>query len=130
MYIMLRNRKPVQRDHRPLQDGRLIRKLASASCVLTRLLFCLEVCGRVTNSGFCHTCSPDDMRKRRNAGTYLIRIGLRVRYIALRVQVPNNHIRTQNLYCNYYYPDPKYLIIGYMDRLGYNYLLSGSLAGC
>ena len=36
----------------------------------------------------------------------------------LRVQVPNNHILTQNLYYNYYYPNPKYLIIGYMDPLG------------
>ena len=34
---------------------------------------------------------------------------------ALGVQVPNNHILTQNLYYNYYYPHPKYLIIGYMD---------------
>ena len=36
----------------------------------------------------------------------------------LRVQVPNNHTLTQNLYYNYYYPRPKYLIIGYMDPLG------------
>ena len=40
----------------------------------------------------------------------------------LRVQVPNNHILTQNLYYNYYYPKPKYLIIGYMDPLGYIYI--------
>ena len=32
-----------------------------------------------------------------------------------RVQVPNNHIRTQNLYYNYYCPKPKYLIVGYLD---------------
>ena len=38
--------------------------------------------------------------------------------LSLRVQVPNNHILTQNLYYNYYYPNPKYLIIGYMDPLG------------
>ena len=38
--------------------------------------------------------------------------------VSLRVQVPNNHILTQNLYYNYYYPNPKYLIIGYMDPLG------------
>ena len=38
--------------------------------------------------------------------------------LALRVQVPNNHILTQNLYYHYYYPNPKYLIIGYMDPLG------------
>ena len=37
---------------------------------------------------------------------------------SLRVQVPNNHILTQNLYHNYYYPNPKYLIIGYMDPPG------------
>ena len=37
----------------------------------------------------------------------------------LRVQVPNNHILTQNLYYNYYYPNPKYLILGYMDPLGH-----------
>ena len=36
----------------------------------------------------------------------------------LRVQVPNNSILTQNLYYNYYYPKPKYLIIGYLDPLG------------
>ena len=36
----------------------------------------------------------------------------------LRVQVPNNHILTQNLYYSYYYPNPKYLIIEYMDPLG------------
>ena len=36
----------------------------------------------------------------------------------LRVQVLNNHILTQNLHYNYYYPKPKYLIIGYMDPLG------------
>ena len=37
---------------------------------------------------------------------------------SLRVQVPNNHILTQNLYHNSYYPKPKYLIIGHMDPLG------------
>ena len=38
--------------------------------------------------------------------------------LPLRVQVLNNHILTQNQYSNYYYPKPKYLIIGYMDPLG------------
>ena len=38
--------------------------------------------------------------------------------LTLRVQVPNNHILTQNMYYNYYYPNPKYQIIGYMDPLG------------
>ena len=37
----------------------------------------------------------------------------------LRVQVPNDRILTQNLYYNYYYPKLKYLIIGYLDPLGY-----------
>ena len=37
----------------------------------------------------------------------------------LRVQVPNNHKLTQNLYYHYYYPKPKYLIIGYLDPLGH-----------
>ena len=32
---------------------------------------------------------------------------------------PNNHLFTQNLYDNYYYPKPKYLSIGYLDPLGY-----------
>ena len=36
----------------------------------------------------------------------------------LRVQVPNNHILTQNLYYEHYYPNPKHLIIGYLDPLG------------
>ena len=35
--------------------------------------------------------------------------------LTLRVQVPNSHILTQNQDYNYYYPNPKYLIIGYMD---------------
>ena len=34
--------------------------------------------------------------------------------------MPNNHIPTQNLYYNPYYPNLKYLIIGYMDPLGYS----------
>ena len=35
---------------------------------------------------------------------------------SLRVQVPNNNnILAQNLYYKCYYPNPKYLIIGYMD---------------
>ena len=40
------------------------------------------------------------------------------RIVTLRVQVPNNRILNQNLYCNYYSPNPKYLVIGYMDPLG------------
>ena len=40
--------------------------------------------------------------------------------LTLRVQVPHNHnILTQNLYQNYYDPNPKYPIVGYMDPLGY-----------
>ena len=39
--------------------------------------------------------------------------------IPLKVQVPNNRILTQNLHYNYYYPNPKYLIIGHMDPLGW-----------
>ena len=35
--------------------------------------------------------------------------------LTLRVQVPNKHIVTPNLYYNYYYPNSKYLKIGYMD---------------
>ena len=38
--------------------------------------------------------------------------------VALRVQVPNNHIFTRKMYYNYYYSNPKYRIIGYMDPLG------------
>ena len=37
---------------------------------------------------------------------------------AARVQVPNNHILTQNLYYNHYYQNPKYPIIRYMDPQG------------
>ena len=33
----------------------------------------------------------------------------------LRIQVPNNHILTQTQHYNDYYPNLKYLIIGYMD---------------
>ena len=36
----------------------------------------------------------------------------------LRVQVPNNHILTQNPYYNCYYPIPKYLILAYLDPWG------------
>ena len=32
----------------------------------------------------------------------------------LRFQVPNNHLLTQNQYYNSYYPNLKYLVIGYM----------------
>ena len=35
--------------------------------------------------------------------------------LPFRVQVFNNDILTQNLEYSYYYPKPKYLIIGYMD---------------
>ena len=35
----------------------------------------------------------------------------------LRVQVPNNQILTPNQYYKYYYPKPKYVIIGYLDPL-------------
>ena len=49
----------------------------------------------------------------------MLEIFLFVWWYTLRVQVPNNHILTQNLYYNYYYPKPKYLIIGYLDPLGY-----------
>ena len=38
--------------------------------------------------------------------------------LSLRVQVSNNHILPQNLYYNYYYPNPKYLNIGYLDPKG------------
>ena len=38
--------------------------------------------------------------------------------LSLRVQVPKNHILTQNLYYNYNYPKPKYLIMGFLDPLG------------
>ena len=37
---------------------------------------------------------------------------------SLKVQIPNNHILTQNQYYNYYYPNTKYPIIGYLDPLG------------
>ena len=47
--------------------------------------------------------------------------------LPLRVQVPNNHILTQNQYYNYYYPKPKYLIIGYMDPLGSIGIIMGYL---
>ena len=40
--------------------------------------------------------------------------GFRV-YSSLRVQVPNSHILTQDLYYNYQYQNPKYPIIGYME---------------
>ena len=41
-------------------------------------------------------------------------LGFRVS-LALRVQVPNYHILTQNLYYNYYYPNPQvpnYWVLG------------------
>ena len=36
----------------------------------------------------------------------------------IRIQVPGNYILTQNLYYDYYYPNPKKLILGDMDPLG------------
>ena len=41
-----------------------------------------------------------------------------LKLLALRVKVPNNHILTQNLHHNSYYPKPKYLAVGYLDPLG------------
>ena len=38
--------------------------------------------------------------------------------VSLRVQVPKNHILTQNLYHKLLLPKTKYLIIGYLDPLG------------
>ena len=40
-------------------------------------------------------------------------------FLTLRVQVASHHILTQHLYYNDYYPEPKYLIIGYLDPLGF-----------
>ena len=37
--------------------------------------------------------------------------------VSLSVRVPINHILTQNLYYDSYYPKPKYLITGYLDPL-------------
>ena len=48
----------------------------------------------------------------------LLNLSCRLLKAPLRVQVPNDHILTQNLYYNSYYPKPMYLIIGYMDPLG------------
>ena len=47
--------------------------------------------------------------------------------VTVRVQVPNNHIPTQNQYYKYYYPESKYLIIGYMDPLVKLQLCVGSV---
>ena len=41
-----------------------------------------------------------------------------LRFLPLRVQVPINHTLTQNQYYNYYYPNPRYPIIGYSGPLG------------
>ena len=49
--------------------------------------------------------------------------------LSQRVQVPNNHILTPNLYYNYYHPNPKYLIIGYMDPQGFKYFIQTSSPG-
>ena len=43
------------------------------------------------------------------------------------VQVPNNHILTQNLYEDYYYPNLQYPSIGCMDPLGYMCSINPSL---
>ena len=44
---------------------------------------------------------------------------------SLRAQVPDCHILAQDLYYNYYYTKPKYLIIGYMDPLGISFMFVG-----
>ena len=44
-----------------------------------------------------------------------LQICCKVALVTLRVQVPNNHILTHNLYYNCYYQNPKYPMIGYMD---------------
>ena len=60
----------------------------------------------------------DNGKENGNLCTILGHRGIMERKQTLRVQVPNNHILTQNLYYNDYYPKPQYLIIGYLDPLG------------
>ena len=58
-------------------------------------------------------------KRKKVESTILYYHGKYLEAITLRVQVPNNHILTQNLCHNFYYQKPKYLIIWYMDPLGY-----------
>ena len=68
------------------------------------------------NRQFPHKPTTTTINGIRDRGVYFD--GVSVISITLRVQVPNNHIPTPNLYHNYYYPKPKYPIIGYLDPLG------------
>ena len=79
---------------------------------------------RIWGSGQAHKVESSGLIIQGMKGFHPFMVGILVccipgNYHTLRVQVPNNHILTQNLYYNYYYPKPKYLIIGYLDPLGY-----------
>ena len=49
--------------------------------------------------------------------------------LALRVQAATNHILSRKLYYSYDYPMLKYLIIGYLDPLGWGHLNLQCLCG-
>ena len=50
--------------------------------------------------------------------TYLCSLNSPPHYCTITVILTPAHILTQNLYYNYCYPNPKYLIIVYIDPLG------------
>ena len=57
--------------------------------------------GSASETAACHYfLEPDSQKLWKSSGESLSE------GVALRVQVPNNHILTQNLYHNYYYPKP------------------------
>ena len=70
---------------------------------------------RLPSNHFTASVFKDLRRGGKEASACLREIGA---ILTLRVQVLNNQILTQNLHYNYYYPNPKYLIIGYLDPLG------------
>ena len=57
--------------------------------------------------------------ERRSKGVYTVarKMHQAKKLFTLRVHVLNNHILTLNLYYNYYYQNPKYFILGYLDPL-------------
>ena len=94
--------------------------------ILDPLLLLLYHCDRLRRlpnprSPGTHIVGPwvtDNIYLYRDVRTGTQYIGNWASRVTLRVQVPNNHILTQNLYYSYYYQTPKYLIIGYLDPKG------------
>ena len=82
--------------------------------LLLFLVFCYLA--SPTIQGFLSWSAPDPKPRTPNPGPMpRARAPSGSKSLTLGVQVATKHILTPNLYHNFYYPKPKYLIIGYLD---------------